>query len=140
MDIFLSAELDSLASSRWFPLQKEFRRKLSCLEQKFYGDELTSVAIISIIMDPKYFEDGGYKERILYRRRTSEADVRLRIPWKEFVFSKPDLRRKIYINHILESIEVLRTRVGSQFKLDELKKDIYLLLNDSCDSGKSFST
>lgn len=129
MDIFLSAEIEGSATSKWFKLQKEFSETLKKLNGNNYGASLTSIAIISIIMREEFFEDGAYKERKYYNKRKKEADIRLRINYKKFIIAKEDERRKIYIDHILESIRVAGEKAGPDFHLDELLSDVDCLLN-----------
>lgn len=69
MDIFLSAEIEGSATSKWFKLQKEFSETLKKLNGNNYGASLTSIAIISIIMREEFFEDGAYKESIIIREK-----------------------------------------------------------------------
>ena len=129
MDIFLSAEIEGRAESKWFILQKEFSEKLKKLSEYNYGDNLTSIAIISIIMREEFFEDWAYKERKYYSKKNKEADIRLRINYKKFIIAKEDERRKIYFDHILESIRIAGEKAGSDFRLDNLLSDVNYLLN-----------
>ena len=70
MEIFLGAEIEGPAAGKWFVLQKEFSRSLLSIEDRCYGDDLLSIGVISIVMRDKYFEQGGYKERLYYNKKT----------------------------------------------------------------------
>ena len=83
MEIFLGAEIEGPATSKWFDLQKEFSELLGELKDENYGDSLTSIGIITILMHPEFFEGEGYKERRYYSRKNKEADIRLRIKRKQ---------------------------------------------------------
>ena len=128
MKIFLSAELEGAASSKWFELQKEFTPILSKINDRDYGDGLVSIAIISIIMRNEFFENNAYKERVFYDKKNKEADVRLKIDYKKFVKADKDERKKIYINHIIDSIHSLKYKVYSEFNFEQLIFDIENLL------------
>ena len=137
MKIFLSAELYGKAGGLFTPLCRECSAKLKLLEDKSYGDELVDIGIISIIMPEEFFEDGGYRERILFQRKQHSADVRLRIPYKSFIICKPEVRRQLYVDHIIRSIAVLKGRVSKHFEMDRLLSDVRSVLTDDNSGSNS---
>ena len=128
MEIFLGAEIEGPATSKWFDLQKEFSELLGELKDESYGDSLTSIGIISILMHPEYFEGEGYKERRYYSRKNKEADIRLRINYTDFVNANKEIRKAIYISHILEAITIAGNKAGDGFDLNRLLFDVQRLL------------
>lgn len=128
MDIFLGAEIEGPATSKWFELQKEFSTLLLGIRDVDYGTALTSIGIISIIMRPMFFEEGGYPERRYYSRKKREADIRLRLNYQAFVTADIATRRKIYVAHILESVRIAGEKAGNEFDFERLIFDIELLL------------
>ena len=128
MEIFLGAEIEGPATSKWFDLQKEFSELLGELKDENYGDSLTSIGIISILMHPEYFEGEGYKERRYYSRKNKEADIRLRINYSDFVNANNETRKGIYISHILEAITIAGNKAGDGFDLNRLLFDVQRLL------------
>ena len=94
-----------------------------------YGDELTHIYIISIILPPEYFTDGGFKERKIFFRKTHDADIRLRIDYHSFVYAKPDKRREIYKQHIIDSIMTLQRKVSKAYLFDQLVSDVAAVLD-----------
>lgn len=128
MEIFLGAEIEGPATSKWFDLQKEFSELLGELKDESYGDSLTSIGIISIFMHPEYFEGEGYKERRYYSRKNKEADIRLRINYTDFVNANKEIRKGIYISHILEAITIAGNKAGDGFDLNRLLFDVQRLL------------
>ena len=128
MEIFLGAEIEGPATSKWFDLQKEFSELLGELKDENYGDSLTSIGIISILMHPEYFEGEGYKERRYYSRKNKEADIRLRINYTDFVNANNETRKGIYISHILEAITIAGNKAGDGFDLNRLLFDVQRLL------------
>ena len=128
MEIFLGAEIEGPATSKWFDLQKEFSGLLGELKDENYGDSLTSIGIISILMHPEYFEGEGYKERRYYPRKNKEADIRLQINYTDFVNANKETRKGIYISHILEAITIAGNKAGDGFDLNRLLFDVQRLL------------
>ena len=128
MEIFLGAETEGPATRKWFDLQKEFSVLLAEIKDEDYGDSLTSIGIISIIMHPEYFDGDGYKERKYYSRKKKEADIRLRINYTDFVNASKETRKGIYISHILEAITIAGNKAGDGFDLSRLLLDVKRLL------------
>ena len=129
MDFFLSAEGCAPGTTFWSPLEREFTKKLELLKDSYYGDELTKIYIISIILPPEYFTDGGFKERKIFFRKTHDADIRLRIDYHSFVYAKPDKRREIYKQHIIDSIMTLQRKVSKTYLFDQLVSDVAAVLD-----------
>ena len=128
MEVFLSAEIEGPVTSKWFLLQKEFTPLLKTLESKKFGETLTSIGIITILLRDKYLEDGGYKERRYYSKKNKEADIRLRINYYAFLKASDEEARKIYIDHILQSIRIAGVKAGKGFDLERLIADVQELL------------
>ena len=132
MIIFLGAETYMQAGSCWAESYKMVSPCLKKLEDFSYGDSLKSIAIISIIFPDRYFDEGRIKERKLYKRKTCEADIRLKIDFKQFVRAKPEQRLDIYARHIIASVETLRKKVDKNYRFDELISDLHSLLDCFC--------
>lgn len=128
MEIFLGAESEGPATSKWFILQKEFTPLLKPLKSNNYGDALTNIGIISILLRDQYFEGGGYKERRYYSKKNKEADIRIKMDYHKFLRANSEAARKMYIEHILESISIAGKKAGKGFDLDRLLFDVQNLL------------
>lgn len=124
MELFLTSESYGTASALWLLLCKEFNKNLEWLKSADYGDELTSICIVSIIMPDSYYEDGGYRERILFKKSSKEADVRLRIDYKDFVSASYGKRKQLYCEHIVQALNSIRDRISKNFELDALIDDV----------------
>ena len=131
MDIFLGAEIDGPAAGKWFALQKAFSESLSVLGERNYGESLTSIGIISIIMPTEFFEDGGYKERRFYSAQRKAADIRLQIGYTDFVKADNETRKRIYRSHILEAVRIAATKAGSGLDGSRLLRDVEQLLEQT---------
>ena len=128
MEIFLSAETEGPAASKWFALQKEFMPLLKTLEQNDYGESLISIGIISILLREKYLEDGWHKERKYYSKKNRDADIRLKIDYAAFLRADEESTRNMFIEHILESISIAGKKAGKEFDVDRLLSDVRNLL------------
>lgn len=130
MTIFLSAEIEGPATSKWFELQKIFSKRLSCISNVNYGNSLTSISIISIIMRDDFFEQGGYKERKYYNKARADADIRLRLDYFSFLKGNDEARKRIYIDHILAAINIAGQKAGKNFNLNRLVNDVTHILEE----------
>ena len=128
MEIFLGAEIEGPATSKWFELQKEFSQLLLAIKDIDYGITLTRISIISIIMRPEFFQEGGYKERRYFSKKAKEADIRLRMNYSEFITARTEQRKKIYVAHILEAIFIAGKKAGEEFNVDRLLHDVEHIL------------
>lgn len=131
MNIFLSVEAEAPATSYWFTLQKEINSNLVAIKDKDYGDEFTNIAIITIIMSEKFLD--GYPERSLIKRKSKEADIRLQIDYKSFVRASAQKRKLIYIKHIVQCINLIKSKSKGNFNADRLITDILQYNNVSCE-------
>ena len=124
MMFFLSTETIAPAASRWLAANRIVEPCLKHLEPSSYGTGLNSIAIISIILPDSFFDNGGYKERKLYKRKSQEADIRLRLDYRSFLFASDEQRIRIYTKHILTSLKTLDGKVDSSFNLAKLLDDV----------------
>jgi hypothetical protein len=128
LKIFLGAELEGAAGSRWFALRADISKRLSPIQDRDYGSELVSIAIISIIMKEETIQDGAYKERKYYNRKEKYADIRLQINYKDFLKARDSDRREMYISHILKSVQIACEKAGDSLNSNQLINDIKELL------------
>ena len=128
MKIFLSAETEGPAANKWFLLQKEFTPLLQSLNEKTYGETLNSIGIISILLRNKYLEDGWHKERKYYSKKNKEADIRIKMDYQKFLRANNAEARKMYVDHILESISIAGQKAGNDFNLEQLLLDVQKVL------------
>ncbi len=130
MEFFLGAELYADAGWRWAEVRDIVEPELNKLSTEDYGDDLLSIGIISLIFPEDHFEDGSWKEMSLYSKKEKDADVRLKINYKQFCRSKKKDRLDIYIEHIIESIKTLENKVGKDFDFLRLMTDMKTVLNN----------
>ena len=135
MKMFLGAETAAPAGDLWFQLRAQIWPELKALQNRNYGPDIETIGIISIILPREYYDEGCYKERRLIRRKTKEADIRLRIDFEAFVRAKPEERFGIYADHLLNAFRVLEGRVSSSFDLPRLLSDVSEILERSRGKG-----
>jgi hypothetical protein len=133
MRIFVSGELDGKISHDFRPLFREADELLKPLENNDYGSEFKYIGIIPIIIDPKsgLLEAGFFKERKLIKRKTKEADIRLRTEFDKFYAADYRKKRLLFVDNIIRSIRVIGEKSKSDFKSEELIADILKAFNIS---------
>ena len=57
---------------------------------------------------------------MLRLHKSRSADVRLRIPYDEFCNSPYDKIRQLYIDHLVDSVLALKSRMKNKAELNEL--------------------
>ncbi len=130
MEIFLSAECQSLGGDLFSRMQNIVQKGMLALKRKDYGAELNDIGIITILLQETYFEDGGYPERRYFSRKNHYADIRLRMDLHKFLVSSPTVRYQLYCDHIIASVETLRRKVSKEFQFEQLLLDIKGVLSD----------
>lgn len=126
MKFFLSYESAAPAAFYLTKLEPLFSAKLAALEPKNYGDELTDIGIISIVLPEELLPN--HPERQLFQQKSRSADIRLQMDFAAFVHTKPETRYELYAAHILASLSTLERKVSRQFQYAELYRDVEALL------------
>lgn len=129
MTFFLSCEAESAAATPLMRYHKLTQPQLNTLSNRSYGPELTEISIITICVSKELYEEGGWRERKLFQRKSNSADLRLRLNYRDFLTATPAARAEQYCTHLLDSIEALRKKVSRDFWFDELIQDIRTILN-----------
>ena len=126
MRIFVSGELDEKISQDFRQLYREADKLLKPLESNDYGSEFKYIGIIPIIIDPKrgLLEAGFFKERKLIKRKTKEADIRLRTDFDKFYAADHNKKRLLLVDNIIRSIRVIGEKSKSDFNSEKLIADI----------------
>lgn len=135
MKFFMSSEMDSRYDNFGESLRR-VRKEIEpvikkCLDDKNYGSEVEDFAVICIIMkfDKQMEADGWFKERRLFKRKTKEADMRLRIDYDKFVRGDDNVKRLLLIDNVIRSIQELSKLAKKDFRAEELQNDILKAFN-----------
>lgn len=131
MKFFLSYESSAPAVSYLNKLEPLVSASLSKLEHKNYGDELTHISIISIVLPIDILNNGFHPERKLFQRKSCSADIRLTIDYCQFIRVDPIKRYEMYAKHIVDSILTLKHKVSSSYKYDLLLEDVREILEST---------
>lgn len=130
MTFFLSCEAYSSGATLLMRYHNLTEYRLKALLECSYGQELTHISLITIMMPKEFYEDGGWKERTLFQKKSHSADLRLRLNYQEFLCATPERRAILYCNHILKSLEALRRKVSRDYQFDALLHDVQTHLSD----------
>jgi len=125
-EIFLSGELEGDIAEEFINIISEISSELEELNSNDYGSEVEEIAIIPIVVKitPEYEEAGFYKERKLFKRKSKEADFRLRIDYVTFLSADYAARKILIIRNVIQSIRILGGKAKSDFNAIKLEQDI----------------
>ncbi|AXO97260.1 Imm44 family immunity protein [Bacillus anthracis] len=126
MRFFLSGELEGDIAEEFINIISEIGSELEGLNSNDYGSEVEEIAIIPIVakITPEYEDAGFFKERKLFKRKSKEADFRLRIDYETFLSADYATRKILIIRNIIQSIRILGEKAKSDFNAIKLEKDI----------------
>lgn len=129
MKIFLSSESDVFADSIISPLRKrlsnEIEELLSNKTTDYYGNDITTLCIISTCVSTEFLNDSNWKERVRYSRKDGSTDIRLNINYDKLLSSSKDEQFELYFNNIVDSIRKFNSKYPKlDFQADKLIDDI----------------
>ena len=135
MRIFMSGETDGQISNEYRIVRNEIELKLKQLESNDYGSEFVDIDIIPIIIDPKrsLFEAGFFKERQLIKRKTKEAEIRLRTDFDKFYAADHNKKRLLLVDNVIRAIKVIGEKSKSDFNSEKLIADILKVFSINAD-------
>ncbi|MEF7657821.1 Imm44 family immunity protein [Bacillus sp. ZJS3] len=126
MRFFLSGELEGDIAEEFINIISEIGSELEGLNSNDYGSEVEEIAIIPIVakITPEYEDAGFFKERKFFKRKSKEADFRLRIDYETFLSADYATRKILIIRNIIQSIRILGEKAKSDFNAVKLEQDI----------------
>ncbi|EEL18332.1 hypothetical protein bcere0016_10390 [Bacillus cereus 95/8201] len=126
MRFFLSGELEGDIAEEFINIISEIGSELEGLNSNDYGSEVEEIAIIPIVakITPEYEDAGFFKERKLFKRKSKEADFRLRIDYETFLSADYATRKILIIRNIIQSIRILGEKAKFDFNAIKLEQDI----------------
>ncbi|MEX3418989.1 dihydrolipoamide succinyltransferase [Bacillus sp. HSTU-bmb18] len=126
MRFFLSGELEGDIAEEFINIISEIGSELEGLNSNDYGSEVEEIAIIPIVakITPEYEDAGFFKERKLFKRKSKEADFRLRIDYETFLSADYATRKILIIRNIIQSIRILGEKAKSDFNAIKLEQDV----------------
>lgn len=139
MQLLLSIEAQNCTENGLAKILKETINELSFLtneqiaseDQNNYGTEFQQIAIIPSCVDDRFWDALGWKERKQIWRKKGEADIRLRMDYDRFINETPKNQRLLFLDIIVNSIQIVQERSRGDFRGDALIRDILLTMNVS---------
>lgn len=127
MRFFFSGELDGdLPDDHYRVVRQIVETRLNeALVDKSYGDAIKEIAIIPMILGPRFAE--GRKERRLIQHREKAADYRLFIESASFANGTVDERKKMLLENVLICIRDIDRKLKGKFDGQRLQDDIRIL-------------
>lgn len=133
IDLFISSESETMNgltesdSDEFRIIRNEIEKKIQSelLDKNDYGDALTlegsdytgGIGIIMTLYSKKFLNDivlqtgSELKERVIYKAKVRDSDVRLRIDYEKYLISNKDEREKLVLKNIVDSIEALDKKI-----------------------------
>jgi hypothetical protein len=123
MRFFFSGELDSEIAEQYRSIRKSIEARLNqSLEGESYGEALEEIAIIPIILGPRFAT--GHKERRLVKLKEKSADYRLFIDFNNFSQGSTKERERLLLENVLNCIEDIDRKIKAGFDGKRLQNDI----------------
>ena len=136
MQLVLSVEGQDCKNIGLSAILAEIQSKLNFLStpnipnSQKYGTEFDLIAIIPTCVDDRTWNALGWKERILLRRKSREADIRLRIDYEKFVNADENSKRDMFIKILIQSIRTIQVKSKGDFNGEVLIEDILMAVKN----------
>ena len=104
-----------------YPIEKEFNKRFS---SKYSSDMLNNITIVFVCTDEEMLSNGFYKERRYISWKNKYADIRLIIPYWEFVRADNDTRKKLMWDVIERAFDYIRAKKAF-LTIDEFRRDFH---------------
>ncbi|WP_106769027.1 Imm44 family immunity protein [Paenibacillus faecalis] len=129
MKFFMTSEVNFDVDKDFQIIKSEVDEKMKLLEDRSYGDKVELLSLIPIIVDKDLLAEGFFKERVMYKKKDKETDIRLQIDHQMFKNADKELQRLLVINNIVNSVRALGLKLKSGFDATSLERDILDLFN-----------
>lgn len=123
MTFWFGGELDHRIAEAFRPVRTRVERRLNArCQDRDYGDAVTKIAIIPMILGPEFLE--GRTERRLWQRKERAADYRTIIDFQKFSVADDAQRERLLLMNVVGAIRHLQTKTGERLRGDNLLADI----------------
>ncbi len=124
MDVFFtstaSGSLGKQASSIYMQMESRLKRALA---QKNYGPGLPEWFLMFVILSPDT-PGRGAPERVMFKKKTKELDLRLNVDFEAFKKGDEVERRELLYDCMLRSLDLMATKKIPDFDAVALKADV----------------
>ena len=103
------------------PIEKKFNEQFA---SKYTDDTLENVTIVFICTDEEMISRGFYPERRYISWKKKYADIRLIIPYLEFLRADEKTKKAMMWEVIARALDYLRKKKALQ-RIDEFEKDLH---------------
>ncbi len=155
IDLFISSESETMngltesVSDEFRIIKNKIQKRIQfeLLDKNDYGDALTlegskytgGLGIIITLYSKKFLNDivsqsgSELKERVMYKAKARDSDVRLRIDYEKYLVSNKEERERLVLKNIIDSIVALDKKIKKHkdvvFHGEKLVQDICKLFN-----------
>jgi hypothetical protein len=126
MHFFLSGEIDAEIADQYRVVRKVVETRLNeALTNESYGDAIQEIAVIPIILGPRFLS--GREERRLIKHRERVADYRLFIDLARFKDGSPQDQTNLLVQNVLACVEDIARKLKGKLDGERLRNDIQSL-------------
>ena len=128
MRLFISTEAQSSSGHIISNIRNQIESRIGNIEVTNYTNDLDSIGIIINCFDKNFLSVGFGKTRKYISYKNRYADIRLNIPFEEFMEADKDKRIDMVKNNIYESIRIIDSKLnknnGCKFDGERMISDI----------------
>lgn len=125
MDVFFTSyaegSLGKKANGIYYPMAQLLKDRLSD-----YGPGLSQWFLMYVILGPKS-QGHDAPERVLYKKKSNELDMRLNVDFDAFKAGDEHMRRKLLYDCMLRSLDLMAEKKIPDFDTDALKADFLII-------------
>ena len=114
MRLFISTEAQSSSGHIISNIRNQIESRIGNIEVTNYTNDLDSIGIIINCFDKNFLSVGFGKTRKYISYKNRYADIRLNIPFEEFMEADKDKRIDMVKNNIYESIRIIDSKLNKQ--------------------------
>lgn len=114
MRLFISTEAQSSSGHIISNIRNQIESRIGNIEVTNYTNDLDSIGIIINCFDKNFLSVGFGKTRKYISYKNRYADIRLNIPFEEFMEADKDKRVDMVKNNIYESIRIIDSKLNKK--------------------------
>lgn len=114
MRLFISTEAQSSSGHIISSIRNQIESRIGNIEVTNYTNDLDSIGIIINCFDKNFLSVGFGKTRKYISYKNRYADIRLNIPFEEFMEADKDKRIDMVKNNIYESIRIIDSKLNKK--------------------------
>ena len=112
--LFISTEAQSSSGHIISNIRNQIESRIGNIEVTNYTNDLDSIGIIINCFDKNFLSVGFGKTRKYISYKNRYADIRLNIPFEEFMEADKDKRIDMVKNNIYESIRIIDSKLNKK--------------------------